>query len=164
MIGKVPFILFSLWPMLSLCQPSITRTESQLLFRNSPSIKLIRYTVKNTMDDTIYVWLQKKDTSSHGENSFIRYFFSRDTAFPLSMLCFDGSVFFEDSFVPVIGSNFIKRLNPDDSFNIYSLNCDVGSSVIHYEQLKNVKKIVPPKRLDEFSFILDYIVIDTIAF
>lgn len=163
MKGKVTFILFSLWPMLCLCQPSITRTETQLLFRNSPSTKSIRYTIKNTEEDTIYIWLQKKDMSSIGELSFIRYFFG-NTEFSLSMLCFDGSVYFDSLFIPVIGANFIKRLPPNESFYVYLLNCDMDSSMIHYESINNIKKIVSPQRLDEYDFIDDYVIIDSVNF
>ena len=163
MISKVLFIFFSLCPMLCLCQPSITRTETQLLFSNSPSIKSTRYTIKNTNEDTIYIWLQKKDMSSIGELSFIRYFFG-DTEFSLSMLCFDGSVHFDSPFIPVIGANFIKRLSPNESFYVYLLNCDMDPSMIHYESINNIKKIVPPKRLDEYGFIDDYVILDSVSF
>lgn len=163
MIGKVPFLLFSLSPMICLCQPSITRNETQLLFSNSPSIKSIRYTIKNTDEDTIYIWLQKKDMSSIGEQSFIRYFFGKKE-FSLSMLCFDGSVYLDSPFIPVIGANFIKRLSPNESFYVYLLNCDIDPSMIHYESINNIKKIVSPKRLDEYGFIDDYVIIDSVIF
>lgn len=163
MIAKVPILLFSLFPILCFCQPSITKTETQLLFRNSPSKKMIRYTIKNTKEDTIYIWLQKNDMSSIGELSFIRYFFG-DTDFSLSTLCFDGSVYFDSPFVPIIGTNFIKRLPPNESFYVFLLNCDMDPSVVHYESINKIKKIVSPKRLDEYCFIDDYVIIDSVNF
>lgn len=165
MLGKMPFILFSLWPMLCLCQPSITRTETHLLIRNSSSIESTRYTIKNISDDTIYIWLQGKDTSSIEKPSFIRYFFGDgELAFPLSILCFDGNVYFDSPFTPVIGANFIKKLSPNESFYVYLLNCDMDPSMIHYESINNIKKIVPPGRLDEYGFIDDYVILDSVNF
>ena len=80
------------------------------------------------------------------------------------MLCFDCCVYFDSTFIPVIGANFIKRLSPNDSFYVYLLNCEMDPSMIHYESINNIKKIVSPKRLDEYGFIGDYVIIDSVNF
>ncbi len=156
-------LLLLLLSILSFCQPSITRTESQLGFVGSPRKNTINYTIKNTTKDTIYIWIQNNNTDDK-INSFRQYFYSETTDFPLSMLCFDGNVYFDVPFIPVLGTNFIKRLFPNESFYIYLLNCDMDSAVIHYELLKNIKKVAPPECLDKYGFIHDYIVLDTIDF
>ena len=156
-------LLFAV-PVCCLCQPSVTRTDSQLLFINTHPQKTTRFAVQNTTDDTIYIWIQKVDTSCSGINNFRKYFFSSLSDFSLSTLCFDSSVSFDVQFVPVIGVNFIKKMSPKDTFNIYLLNCDMEESAVHYTTLEKVREIVSPQRLDDFIYNHDYVVIDTIDF
>lgn len=148
--------------MVCFCQPSIKRTESQISFLSSPSQKTINYTITNSSKDTIYIWLQNSSIVNHSDNSFRRYFFSNAVPLPLYMLCFDGNVYFDEPFVPVLGANFIKRLTPDESFNIYLLNCDMDLSAIQYEMIDNIKKLVSPEKLNGFDYYYNYVVIDDI--
>ena len=144
-------LLFAL-PAAGLCQPSVTRTEAQLYFINTPPQKTTRYAVHNKTDDTIYIWVQKNDSSYCENNNFRKYFFSKLSEFSLSTLCFDCCVSFDDMFIPVIGVNFIKKIYPKETFNIYLLNCDMGVSAIHYTTQKKVRETVCPQRLDNFIY------------
>lgn len=152
-----------LLPIICFGQPSIIRTESQIHLLNSHRNNSIKYTIKNTLEDTIYIWLQE-NKEGDAPNTFRHYFYSRASDFSLSMLCFDGNVYFYSPFIPVIGANFIKKLSPNELFHVYLFNCDMDQSVIHYESINSVKKTVPPQKLDEYDFIDDYVIIDSVNF
>lgn len=153
-------VVFLLLSITSFCQPSISRMESLSLFKGPIPQKIIQFKIENTTTDTIYIWLQKKDSCFDVVNNFAKYFFCADSEFPLSVLCFDRNVFFESPYKPVIGDTFIKRLDPGETFNIFSLDFDGGTYVIQYETLINVKKFVSPHRLDSFNYSYDYLLID----
>lgn len=151
------FLLF--WPTMIFCQPSINRTESRILFKSFSPQQTIRLEVKNTTKDTIYIWLQNEDVYYDENEAFPHYFFSNTSDFPLSRLCFDGNIIYSDTFTPVLGVNFIKKLDPEESFYIYSVNYEIEPSVVRYDIQKNVKKIVPLHILNQFNYYCNYIVL-----
>ena len=163
---KQGFILFVnvLYSMIVFCQPSVVRVESKLIQRSDFPQNTIGYIVRNSTTDTLYIWIQKEQEISHSKDSFKKYFFSRLGDFSLAMLCFDGNIVCKDEFIPVLGHNFIKRLCPNELFYIYSLICEMDVSVIHWESIKAIRKMVSPQKLDKYNCVYDYIIIDTLDF
>ena len=161
---KQRFIFFAyiFYSMIVFCQPSIVRVESKLLHRSGSPQNSIGYIVRNTTTDTLYIWIQKEQENN--KDSFIKYLGSRLGDFSLAMLCFDGNIVINDEFIPVLGHNFIKRLGPNELFYIYFLNCEMDVSVIHWESIKKIRKMVSPQKLDKYNFTYGYIIIDSTDF
>lgn len=157
-------LLLSVLPITCICQPSVSFTETCYYLKDQVLCKSIKYTITNNSQDTIYIWLQKEEKIIKKEDAFKQYFLTPVGDFSLCSLCFESSIIFKDGYCPVIGGTFIKKLEPNELFNIYTINCEIPSSDVQFETINKIRDFVPPQRLDTYSYPHDYIIINNIDY
>lgn len=152
------FFLFLIGAQNCMGQVLIKKSNTQIYYAvDAPSVDATVYKVSNKTEDTIYLWLQKKDE----DTSFRHYFFSTSHGCcSLSMCCYDH-VNHGDTFIPIIGLTFIKRLCPGEFFLIYAAKRDIEEWSVQYESIKNMRKMLSVERLTPFVYKPDYLIIDS---
>ena len=138
----------------------------QIMYKHDTSMfQYTEFIVSNKTPDTIYLWIDEDtvdDDSMSMEQKDICYFFKYIRApkceLGLDFLCNDGSVRY-DSSSTIIGCTFIKKILPDETFTIMSLDESVGKKSIHYVRKEIVSHFFRPERLDEFCYKKSYIIL-----
>ena len=135
---------------------------------DSRQLNYTEYVVKNKTQDTIYVWI---DTDTAGNDSltlehkniwlFFKYIRAPKCELGLDFLCHDGSINYVEGFPPppVIGCTFIRKIIPDESFTIISIDKGVDKDAIHYVRQEVVSHFFRIERLDEFCYDKPYILV-----
>ena len=142
-------------------QCEIKESRQNIYKYDSSNLNYAEYVVRNKTQDTIYLWI---DTDTAGNDSltleqkniwlFFKYIRAPKCELGLDFLCHDGSINFSKGFPPppVIGCTFIKRILPNESFTIISINESVDREAIHYVQKKVVSYFFRIEHLDEFCY------------
>lgn len=144
--------------------------ESQMVIYklDSTCIKFSEYTYRNKTSDTIYFWIDLdavyNDSLTFEQNNklfFFNYIRRPKCEMGLIFLCYDHNIDFGGVFPPppVIGCTFIKRILPDESFTIISLNKNIGKESFHYVPQEIVSFFFRDNRLDDFCYKKPYIIV-----
>lgn len=163
----IVFILFHFAHSVTLGQFTIEETDCLISKFDSKEINYTEYIVKNKTQDTIYLWIDADtidtDLFAHEKNIllFFRYIRTPKCELGLDFLCHDGSINFSEGYPPspVIGCTFIKKILPDESFTIISLNGGINKEAIHYVQKKTASIFLSIKCLDEFCYDKQFILL-----
>ena len=148
----------------------ICMEESQTIIykQDSTFIKYSEYIYRNESVDTIYLWIDSdvvyNDSLTFEQNNmlFFYYYIRRSKCeLGLNFLCYDHSIYFGDVFPPppVIGCTFIKKILPNESFTVFSLNETIGKESIHYVPQKIVSFFFRDNRLDDFCYKKKHIIL-----
>lgn len=125
------------------------------------------YIIKNHTQDTVYAWI---DTCSIALDSltleqrdvwfFLKYLRAPPCEIGLDMLCHDHSINIREMPPPpIIGCTFIKKVYPNESFVIISLNNGIKKDSIHYVRKEIVCRLLKTAYLDVFCYDRPYIVV-----
>ena len=158
------FFLYS--PTYGQCE--IEESRQVICKHDSSNLNYTEYVVRNKMQDTIYLWI---DTDTVGDESlslkqkniwfFLKYIRAPKCELGLAFLCQDGSINFGKRYPPppVLGCTFIKKILPDESFSIISLNENISKGDIHYVQKKTASHFFPIECMDEFCYDKPFIIV-----
>lgn len=125
------------------------------------------YVIKNQTQDTVYAWI---DTCGIASDSltleqrdlclFLKYLRSPPCEIGLDMLCHDCCINSNEMPPPpMIGCTFIKKIYPNESFLIISLNNSIGKEAIHNVRKEIVCHFFDIARLDVFCYDRPYIIV-----
>lgn len=153
-------------PLYGQCR--LDKTQHQIYKYNDASLKYIEYIFSNGTLDTVYLWI---DDDSIGENSMTLeqkniWYFQKYLRYPkcelgLVFLCHDGNIRYSEGFppTPVIGCTFIKKVLPNESFTIISLNENIGEEAIHYVKQNIVSHYFSVDNITRFCYDKPFILV-----
>ncbi len=172
-IDKKVFVIYTLLSSFFLYCPAygqceIKESRQDIYKYDSSNLHYAEFVVRNKTQDTIYIWIDtdtiENDSLTFEQKNiwfFFKYIRAPKCGLGLDFLCHDGSINFSKGFPPppVIGCTFIKKILPDESFTIISLNESVGRKAIHYVHKKIVSHFFRIERLDEFCYEKPFILV-----
>lgn len=168
MLGILILLSMSLSSHFLYGQCSLDKHKHVIYKYDSTSLQYTEMVIKNISQDTIYLWIDSdvvyNDSLTFEQNNnlfFLGYIRNPHGELGLRFLCTDLCINFSGRFppLPIVGSTFIKKLSPDESFGVFSLNEETDESSIHYVKQDFVAKIFKTERLDEFCYDKSYIIV-----
>lgn len=155
---KKPFLLFVFLLYITNAFSQLTIKKSESVVQQKNVNYSTRYRVVNETQDTFYVWIIESGENHDYKNPFRDYFLSNLNYGSLSFLCWDRNIANLDRFIPKIGFNFLKRMCPNETFDIFVLNRDMSLSILS-ESITNIRKIVSIDILDKYTYPSDYVIV-----
>ena len=140
----------------------------QVIYRNDTSeLNYVEYMFRNTTQDTVYLWVDTDTVDNDSLSSiqknfwlFYKYIRAPKCELGLDFLCHDGNIDFSKGYpAPVIGCTFIKKILPDESFTIITLNGGLNKGAIHHVQKKIVSHFFQIERLDKFCYNKPFVIV-----
>ena len=155
-VGKrTACVLFFLFSSLVCNSQCIIKTDT-LAYINTTCV--LEHSIINNTKDTFYLWI---DELSREEDSvfrnmengyFLKYLYSSPCELGLYFIGNDGNIYIPDKPIPYIGCDFIKRIDPKDTFFILTSNFINIKDRVFFVSKKILKQRVSLYNIEPFLY------------